>query len=209
MPKGYSMTDIENWKFKDVELPKEWAEHLGNLHEGFRMLIEGPSGHGKTEYLIKLLKVLAQTYGKVSLNNVEQGKSATIQEDAKRNKMTEVKGKVILCPKEYRTFDPWFKHLQGKNKGKIIALDSLDYMKLTIDQFKQLHERFKHKAIIIVCWNDPMDINAKKIKYMCDIKVEVKDYKAQIRSRFGGNKTLVIWDKKSKSNGQIAIPELQ
>jgi hypothetical protein len=46
-----------------------------------------------------------------------------------------------------------------------------------------------------------MDVNAKKIKYMCDVKVEVKDYVAKIRSRFGGNKPFVIWDEGAKASG--------
>lgn len=203
MARNYSITDIENWKFKGVDLPTEWADHLGNLTENFRMLIQGPSGHGKSEYLMKLIKVLAKTYGKVKLNNVEQGRSSTLQEATLRNKMSEVKGKVIACGPHCRVFDEWFKDLCKRQSGRIIVLDSLDYMKLTLDQFKILHERFKHKSIIIVCWDDPMDIHAKKIKYMCDIKVEVKDFVANIRSRFGGNKPYIIWDKKKHSQLQF------
>lgn len=193
--KNYSITDVESWKFEQVNLPKEWAEHLGNLTENFRMLIQGPSGHGKTEYLMKLIKVLAEKHGKVSLNNVEQGKSATLKEAIMRNDFTDLKGKVMICDASKRKFEPWFEALKRPNSGKIICLDSLNYMNLTLEQFKLMHEKFKHKSIIIVCWDDPMNTASKEIKYMCDIKVEVKDFKANIRSRFGGNKPFVIWDK--------------
>ena len=193
MPRNYSLTDVANWKFNEVDMPTEWKNHLGELTENFRMLIQGPSGHGKTEYVIQLGKMLAKHYGKVKLNNVEQGKSATLQHAILRNDMDDVKGKFMIDGPANREFESWFKDLQRKGSGRVIVLDSLDYMKLTLDQFKRLHERFKNKSFIIICWDEPFDPQAKKIKYMCDIKVEVSEYRAKIRSRFGGNKTHIIW----------------
>jgi hypothetical protein len=199
--RNYGIRDVHSWKFDHINLPAEWQKHLGNLPENFRMLIQGPSGHGKTEYLMQLTKMFALAGYKVSLNNVEQGRSASLQEAVIRNNMDEVPGgKWMLADGKQRTFEPWFKKLQRPNSGRIIALDSLDYMKLTLDDFKVLHERFPYKSIIIVCWDDPMDIHAKKIKYMCDVKVRVRDYKARIMSRFGGNEPWVIW--KKQLNGQ-------
>lgn len=204
--KNYGINDVMRWNFNEVEMPREWAEHLGTVCENFRMLIEGPSGHGKTEYVMQLAKMLAKHYGKVHLNSVEQGKSSTLKIAFKRNKMHEVKpGKLMLADKSQRVFDAYFQKVEKPNSGRVLIIDSLDYMKLTFDQYKQLHERFPHKSIIIVCWNDPMDTNAKKIKYTCDIKVEVKDFRAKIRSRFGGNKPYTIWDQRNRSNGQLQM----
>ncbi|MBL6448550.1 ATP-binding protein [Fulvivirga sp. 29W222] len=206
MAKNYGKSDIMNWKFDELEMPQEWADHLGTVCENFRMLIEGPSGHGKTEYVMKLAKMLATHYGKVNFNSTEQGKSSTFQIAYKRNKMYEIKGsKFMLAEKSQKVFEPYFKKVQKPNSGRVLIIDSLDYMKLTFDQFKQLHERFPHKAIIITCWNDPMDTHAKKIKYCCDIKVSVKDFKAAIRSRFGGNKPFIIWDQRSRMSTQLQM----
>jgi len=175
-------------------MPEEWRSHLGNLSENFRMIIEGKSGHGKTEYVLKLSKMLAMHYGKVHLNSVEQGKSDSFKEAFDRCNMHEVEsGKWMLGGKQMREFDYYFKRMQRPNSGRVLIIDSLDYFSLTLAQFKQLHERFPHKSIIIIAWNNPMDSHAKKIKYMCDIKVEINDFEAKIRSRFGGNKPLVIW----------------
>ena len=207
--RNYSINDIDAWKFKKVGMPEEWVSHLGHITENFRMLIEGKSGHGKTEYMMKLTKMLAMHYGKVNVNSTEQGRSASLQDAFKRNNMSEIKGgKWMLCDHTQRTFEPWFERLQRPNSGRVIVLDSLDYMNLTFKQFKMMHEKFKHKSIIIVCWNDPMDAQAKKIKYNCDIKVEVVDYMAQIRSRFGGNKPFEIWPERFQmTSPQLALTE--
>jgi len=197
--RNFSINDIKEWKFNRVSMPDEWVAHLGNITENFRMLIEGKPGHGKTEYLMQLTKMLATHYGKVSLNNVEQGRSASLKESFLRNQMDEIPvGKWMMADPSQRTFDPWFNRLKRPNSGRVIALDSLDYMKLTLDEYKKLHEKFKKKSLIIVAWNDPMDVNARKIRYMADIKVEVVDFKAKIRSRFGGNKTWDVWPTRAK-----------
>lgn len=203
--RNYSVKDIGEWKFKRMEMPLEWVDHLGNITENFRMLITGKSGHGKTEYAMQLSKMLATSYGKVSFNSTEQGRSASLQESFIRNKMEEVPpGKWMLCDPSQRVFQDWFKRLQRPNSGRVVILDSLDYMHLTLDQFKQLHERFKHKSLIIIAWNDPLDAHTKKIKYLCDIKVEVSDYVAKIRSRFGGNKKWYVWKDRRRA-GQLTL----
>lgn len=206
--RNYSVNDIKAWKFSKLSMPEEWVNHLGHITENFRMIITGKSGHGKTEYAMQLSKMLALHYGKVSYNSTEQGRSASFKDSFLRNQIDEITGgKWMMCDPSQRTFEPWFKRLQRPNSGRVIILDSIDYMKLTIDQYKQLHERFRHKSLIVIGWSDPMDINTKKIRYMCDIKVEVDNYKAEIASRFGGNKTWDVWpDRHRKKNGQLHIP---
>jgi predicted DNA-binding WGR domain protein len=164
------------------------------------MIVHGKSGHGKTEYIAKLCKMFAMNYGKVNLNQVEQGKSKTFKTAAQRNNYAEMmqdtktRGKFTMADPSQRIFDVWFERLCTRNSGRVIVLDSLDYMKLTVEQFKKMHEKFKLKGIVVVCWDDPWDPNAKRIKYMCDIKVKVHNFRAKIISRYGGNKTFVIWD---------------
>jgi len=192
--RNYGVKDVENWKFNDIHLPQEWLEHIGDISDGFRMIIHGKSGHGKTEYSIKLAKALAMHYGKVNYNNVEQGRSRTLQLAIVRNKMGDIApGKFTICDPSQRTFEPWIERLKRRNSGRVIILDSRDAMKLSIDQFMILHQAFKHKGIVIIAWDDPFDANSKKIKYFCDIKVKVHNFRAKIASRYGGNKTFTIW----------------
>lgn len=46
---------------------------------------------------------------------------------------------------------------------------------------------------------------ANDIEYMCDLKIRVNQFKAYPRSRFGGNETFVIWDRKPKPGTQLTI----
>lgn len=207
MGRDYSVRDINNWRFDKLDIPSEWISHLGRISPNFRMMIQGPSGHGKTEYSMRMAKMFTQHYGKVNFNSTEQGKSDTFKEAWDRNNMSGITpGKFKLCGPDKITFQPWLKSLERPNSGRVVFLDSIDYMELTVAQFKQLHERFKRtKSIVVICWDDPMDINSKKIKYMCDIKIEVRDFKAKVRSRFGGNKPYTIWDQKKVDQPQTTL----
>ena len=204
MGRNHSVTDIVNWNFRRVNLPDPWFRHLGDASKNFRMLVQGKPKNGKTDYVMKLTKMLAEHYGKVFYNSIEEGKSKTLQEAVVRNNMDEVKGKWMLAGPGERTFDGYWKKIIRPQSGQILVIDSLDYMKLTFDQYMQLHERFKNrKAIIVVCWSDPKDVVAKKIEYTMDMVVTVKNFKAHIRSRFGGNETYTIWE--GNSNGQYKL----
>ncbi len=69
----YGAKDITRWKFEEHNLPEPWASHLGILPKRFTMYVDGDPGNGKTEYQIQAAKFLAAHFGKVRVNNVEQG----------------------------------------------------------------------------------------------------------------------------------------
>lgn len=204
MAKNYGIKDIEQWQFETLPLPQEWLDHLGSLSQGFRMLIKGDPKNGKTEYQMKLTKVLAIHVGKVNLNSTEQGKSPSFHAAFKRNGMIDIEpGKFMLCDKSQKDFSTWVKRLRKPNSGNTIVLDSADYMKLSVDQRKELHELFPQKNLIIVCWR--INPNIKAFEHTMDVIVDVKDFKAIPISRMGGNRTMVIWEKKPNVGSQLKV----
>lgn len=190
---NYGVTDIENWSFDHIDLPVDWLEHLGGITSNARILVRGRAKNGKTEYVLRLSKALAQTVGKVNFNSTEQCKTSGFKKAVMRNKMQEVAGKFILCSPDQKHFETWFRKLQGKNTGKVVVIDSMDYMGLTFEQFKLLNNRFPNKMIVLVCWHD--NKVSKKIEYMMDAIVQVKDFRAYCISREDGGKHYVILDK--------------
>jgi archaellum biogenesis ATPase FlaH len=201
--KNYGVKDIEAWEFNPIDLPQEWIDHLGDITENVRILIRGRAKNGKTEYSIRFVKALCLALGKVNYNSTEQVRTSGLKKAIIRNKMSEVTGKFMLCSRDQKDFDVWFKKLQRHNSGRVIVLDSMDYMNLTFDQFKQLNERFPNKAIIMICWHDNQV--AKKIEYLMDALVEVKDFVARCVSREGGGKPYIIREKKPVAGNQVQL----
>lgn len=172
----------------------EWLQSFGEVERNFRMLLYGDSGNGKTEFVVKLAKYLAG-FGKVYLNSFEQGLSKSLQAAFIRNNMQEVSGKLIIGDKD--DFAQVKRRMGSRNSPKFCIIDSLDYMNLSAEQYKELVEDYPHKSFIIICWSagrKPKMQAAKDIEYMADIKVRVHEFKAYPRSRFGGNVPFVIWE---------------
>jgi hypothetical protein len=169
------------------------------------MSIYGGSGNGKTEFAIQLTKYLA-SFSKVLFCSYEQGISKSLQDAIKRNDMADLKGKVMFTTGG--VFDDLILRLKRPASGRIIIIDSLDYAKITLDQFKMLKKTFPRKSFIIISWakgDKPRNQHAKDIEFMSCIKILVKNFRAIPVSRFGGNKPFVIWDKKDNTPVQTKL----
>jgi hypothetical protein len=200
------ISDFLKRNFKTFPFEGEWQAHLGLPEKNFQMIVYGKPGNGKTDYVIKLCKYLASLGGRVYYNSFEEGISCTLQEAVRRNHLEEVAGKIIFGNKE--TIDEMIARLSRKNSANIVVIDSRDYMNLTTEQYKRLVARFPRKVFIIICWESggkPKSQYAKDIEYMCDIKVNVRNFQAYPRCRFGGNGTLLIWKKTAKEGEQIEL----
>jgi hypothetical protein len=195
LPANYGVHDIGRWEFTDIDLPAEWEKHLGEIPHPFRMYVSGDPGHGKTEYLMKLSIVMANYYGKVHLNNVEQGKHKGIKQSWVRNNFAEVvpAGKWMYA-KKLNVYDDYVAYLSRRNSCKLAMIDSISYWNLTYDQVKELFERFPLKSFIIVGYGAHWNAH-KPIRHLCDVKVKVADFMATMSGRFGGFEPYVIYQK--------------
>jgi GTPase SAR1 family protein len=208
--RAIGVADLINRNFETYEFEGEWMDSFGEVEKNFRMLIYGDSGNGKTEFVVKFAKYLSG-FGKVYLNSFEQGLSKSLQAAFLRNNMMDVKGKLILGDKD--SYEELRRRMGSRNSPKFCIIDSLDYMKLSADQYIQLVEEYPHKSFIIICWSagrHPKTQAGKDIEYMADIKVRVHEYKAFPRSRFGGNKPFVIWPEyweKKRKQAQEAVQQ--
>lgn len=185
-------------KFDCYHFTGEWLTSFGEPEKNFSALIYGESGNGKTDFCVKLAKYLAQ-FAKVLYFSAEEGISTTIQEAFDRNGMHEVSGRVILAEKA--NVEELIDYLKRRNSPQVVVLDSLDYMRLTTEQYKLLRATFPRKTFIIVSWSAgdrPKSQAGKDIEYMSDVKIRVKHYLAHPRSRYGGNAPFVIWDEKAR-----------
>lgn len=195
MSRSIGITDFLNRSFITFPFEGKMAESFGEPERNFKAIIYGNSGHGKTEFAIKLAKYISQ-WTRVYYNSFEQGISKTLQDALRRNNMQDVAGRVIFGDKE--TFDEMLVRLSGKHSPMVVVIDSRDFINMTSQQFKILITKYPRKAFILLCWEaggKPKGEYAKSIEFMCDIKIRVHNFQAFPRCRFGGNRPFVIWDK--------------
>jgi hypothetical protein len=196
--RSYSMKDIYNWKFEEHELPEEWAKHLGELPQRFHIYVDGDAKNGKSEYVIKLAKMLAIHFGKVRLNNLEEGKHKHIQQSIMRNDFKNTVPKGRFAYDVIRDFETYKKRIARTNSGRVQIIDSISFWKLTEEQIQYLIQTFKNKCFIFVAYKAHATRN-KPIIHLTDIEVNVKDFVAHATGRFGGQKPFVIWDRPKAS----------
>ena len=174
--KTIGVTNFLAKSFNVFPFEGEWLESFGEPEKNFTMVLYGDPGNGKTEFAVKFTKYLTN-FGRVAYCSYEQGISKSLQDAFKRNKMEDESGKIIIT--SGGSFSDLIDLLKRNRSPQIIMIDSLDYMRLTTEQFKTLIKLFPRKAFVIICWSKnehPKSQYAKDIEYMADIKSYVKDF---------------------------------
>ena len=204
--KTIGVTDFLAKSFNVFAFTGEWLDSFAEPEKNFTMVIYGDPGNGKTEFAVKFTKYLTN-FGRVAYCFYEQGISKSLQDAFKRNQMEDQSGKIIIT--SGGSFNDLIVLLKKDRSPQIIIIDSLDYMRLTTEQFKTLIKLFPRKAFVVICWSKketPKSQYAKNIEYMADIKSYVKDFVIQNpRSRFGGNKPFYIWKERYQKRQKIDL----
>lgn len=202
------INDFLSKKFDTYDFDGPWKESFGQPERNFRMIVYGDSGHGKTDFCIQLAKYMAK-FTKVYYNSPEQGISKTLQDALNRHNMSEVTGRVIFGKD---SFAEMMEYLGKRGAPQCAVIDSRDYMNLTPVQWKKMVKAHPRKSFIVVTWaqgEKPKGQAARDIEYMCDMKVYVANFKAHSRSRNGGNKPFVIWEKPTVGLVKVAQTSLE
>jgi hypothetical protein len=208
LPRLIGVHSVLKNTYKTIGLDGEWVKYIGQPEENFKMIIYGKSGSGKTTYTMKLCKALAKL-GKVLYNSSEEGEGKSIQDVLVRCDMGELPAGSFMLG-DRLSFQEMMQVIGMKRGPRIIVIDSLQYMKLTKDQYKIMTETFPKKAFIIISWSKgdvPQGEHAQGIEYMVDIKVFVKDGVAVARSRFGATEPFEVYPPKMKMPASQEEPE--
>jgi hypothetical protein len=192
-------TVLEN-QYKTLPIPEEWISRIGLPESNFKAIIYGESGGGKTTFAMEL-GVMLTGLGKVYYNSSEQGEGKSIQDAFKRAGVREKcpKGSFMLADRH--TFSEMMDTLSKKRSAPFVIIDSLNYLKLTETQYKEMIEAFPKKAFIIISWSEPsgkkpLGTQGQAIEYMVDIKIRVNDGEAIALSRFGATEPYRLFPSK-------------
>lgn len=198
--KTYKIYNLAHTEFKDllVEVPR-----------GFIAGIYGFSGNGKTEFCIRLAKVLTQ-FGKVAWLSYEQGHSKSLQRSTTRNKMEEVSGNfMVIDPTKNREKGVSFledldNYLAKKNSPDFVFIDSVDYTGFTWDDYTFLKEKYADKKGFIFIAHSTKGGALKKrigeqIVFDGEIGFFVKDYICfPEKNRLEGTTPFIIWEEEAR-----------
>lgn len=185
----------KKYKFLD-SLPPAVLKSFGTLTNNFIMIIWGPSGNGKTNLIMQLLKAM-MPHGRVLYVALEEGHEASMQVTALRQLDEEIHtGKIMFADHTMR-FENLKKRLGKRRSEQFIVIDSIQYSDINYEMYKELKEKFSNKTFIYIshCKGKIPDGKvADRIRYDATIKVRVEGFVAFCTSRLGGNLPYVIYE---------------
>ena len=194
-----------------LDIPDEWRGTMGKLPESFVGIVFGFSGHGKTEFCLRLAFMLLK-FGKVAWFSYEQGHDSDIQEAVIRNNFEQFAKQIQwIDPNSKRNtkmtrYEELDLFLSRKQSPKYVFIDSYDYARFTEEEYQMLKEKHgKKKGIVFIAWTkdkyseEPKKAVAKSIMFDGKFAIFVKNFIARpVKSRLQGWGDFIVHPEKAR-----------
>ena len=204
--RAFNVKDLLNKKFEIMPFTGSWEESFGKPCKQFSMMIYGGSGEGKTDLAIQYSKYLTN-FGKVAYNSIEEGISHTLKMAMARNNMEQVADKFQILDKE--NLSEMTKRLRKQRSPDYLVIDSIQYLRMTKDEyFNFKNEFYPKKGIIYISHIEKGSLKgalARDIWYDVDIQVPVEGFKAFPKKRLngGGNPFVINAERAAIYHGEL------
>lgn len=196
--KAKSIADLYKQNFKTFDFKGVFKDSFGLPETNGAWLIWGESANGKTDLTLQLCKMLS-AFKKVHYNTLEERGRESFRLACIRNNMEACGSKFSFECEDYESLRA---RLRKKRSAKIVVIDSVQYLRITEAQYKELIREFPDVLFIFVSHAKgtmPKGAVADAIRYDADIKINVKNFVASVQSRFGGNKPYTIWEEGARN----------
>lgn len=167
--KIFSIKSIREKRYRYASLDPYYAALMGEPEMRFVAMFYGKSGSGKSVFCLKFADYYARNFGKVLYNSHEERTGKTIQDRIKEYDIYANR----LWVADRMSFDEMCKSIE-KNYYRMVVIDSVQYMGFTMDQLKELLERFskRHLAVVMVSFGTKLGspVGGTDLLHASDIK---------------------------------------
>lgn len=197
--RAYSPKEIAAKKWVTLPWGEKWSEAFGFPAENASWFISGASAQGKSSFVMQLGKELCK-YGLVLYMSYEERVNQSFQRRMSYLGMNEVQGRFRVITDD--TIKELEERLAKPKSPKFIIVDSYqvayDDFGWTYPAAVALMRRFNRKCFIFISQEDksePTGKPARRLRYICDMKVRVMGYKAYCLGRSIGEagNHYVVW----------------
>ena len=169
--KTIGLSELKQLKFETIKLNSEYSELIGEPESNFYATIYGQPGNGKSTWTIKLAEYLSNNFGKVLYNSSEEGISKSLQ-----NKANLISSDYLHfgnC-KDYQSLRSEMK----KGHYRFIVLDSINDMKLSPEDLKELRKEFYKCGFIGILQStkDGKFKGSNEFAHDADIKIRLENF---------------------------------
>lgn len=199
MKRAYSPKEIAAKKWVTLPWGEKWSKPFGEPADNASWFISGASASGKSSFVMQLAKELCK-YGPVLYMSYEEGVNQSFQRRMDYLGMDEVQGRFRVVTDD--SYDELVERLRKPKSPKFVIVDSfqvaVDDAGFSYEKAVELMKRFPKKCFIYISQEDksqPTGKPARRLRYICDMKVRVIGYKAYCQGRAIGEAGTyyVVW----------------
>jgi len=194
MQRVISISELLATKRKLMGFEGVWLNHLGNPERSGAWLIWGKSAHGKSTYVVKLMRYMAEK-NKVLFYCLEERNGESIAKKMIEFNMSAVSKNFGMLQSE--PLEDMIARLKKPKSAHVIVIDSLQYLGIEKSDYINLQALFPDKLFIYISHADgmkPLGSLASFVRYDASIKIHVNGFLARADSRYftGGQSTSII-----------------
>lgn len=198
MKRALTIQNLLDAKIPTFDFDGEWYEAFGNPQSTGIWLIYAASGHGKTTFMMDLLKKLAES-GRVLYESYEEGLSENLRQTVRRIGLgqSQVRSRINIA---IDSAEELRKRLKRSRGIRYVVIDSIDMSDLaTVKQVNALVSEHPSRLFIFTAWANGK-LPAKKLSnsllFMANQKIYVEGFRAFAKGRSIGEKGYyTIWEK--------------
>ena len=197
--RALSIQNLIDYTPKTLGFTGRWLDAMGDPEPYGSWIIWGASGNGKTRFAVQLVKYLMSFEGlRIAYNGLEEGMSETYRiAIIDTGLQMEKQSRYVFW--DGFDYEDMMERLKRKRSPNVVVIDSLQYLNITYDQYKELVRKYPKKLFIWISHEsgtEPKGGTAQSIKYNSNIKIRVHNYYATIISRYKGKEVFDIWPEK-------------
>lgn len=197
--RALSIQNLIDYTPKTLGFTGRWLDAMGDPEPYGSWIIWGASGNGKTRFAVQLVKYLMSFDGlRIAYNGLEEGMSETYRRAIiDTGLQMEKQSRYVFW--DGFDYEDMMERLKRKRSPNVVVIDSLQYLNITYDQYKELVRKYPKKLFIWISHEsgtEPKGGTAQSIKYNSNIKIRVHNYYATIISRYKGKEVFDIWPEK-------------
>lgn len=190
-------------KHKVMEFTGKWAAAIGCPEWKGSWSVKGDSSQGKSHFVMQLVQYLANEFGPVFYNSIEEEDSLSFKQRVVQYKLDECRHKVLIGKNE--SLLELRERLNKRNAPRIVVLDSITFfnkdgsaLKLvdTKDYTKLLTD-YPDTLFISVLHEDSGKLTsrtAQNVERISPVKLRVEGYRLFVKaSRYGGGQSFDVW----------------
>ena len=197
-----SSLDLATMRFMSLNFTGAWEQFIGRPTYNFNCIIHGKPGGGKSTLAIQFAKYLSDNFGRVVYISGEEGISKTLQ-----NKFLltdSLSGSIDVA--DLRSYQDITRNIATESY-RFIFIDSLNTMKISVDELREIRSRYNSSAIITISQATKAGLirGSNELIHDCDVHVVVEDGIATTpknRFRIAGETAYSVFSEKNIPGNQ-------